>query len=44
MNQRLLVWVWFCVKCGLLQWHHGPCHNDGVQTVKIWLDDEYLSD
>jgi len=40
----LLVWVFLCVKCGLLQWSPRPCSICHRTTVKQWLDDEYLAD
>jgi len=40
----LAVWVFVCLKCGLLQWQPHPCTICHRVTVKQWLDDAYLDD
>ena len=44
MWRVIAVWVYVCIKCGSLQWAPHPCPHCHMQTVKQWLDDDYLTD
>ena len=44
MRSFLPLVIWACIKCGVIQFHMGPCDRCHSSTQKEVIDDLYLED